>query len=212
MARVTGVTAKALTLAIAGTLLFGAGCKKDEEVVTETPAPPPLVSASAAALGANPGDVATYPTMAPQRGTRRLLQPFVARQGADATSKDIALLDTGTILTIKATQGTWMLVSWPSKAGQLSLGWVDLKLNDTRAAVVSESTVVDAGAPSDAGTKTTDAGTTVADAGTTVTDAGTTITDAGTKTTDAGTTATVADAGLSIDGGILRKKIILKKP
>lgn len=221
MVRVTGVSAKAMTLALAGMLLLSAGCKKDEETaVTDTPAPPPLPSASAATVGANAGDVASYPSMTPQRGTRRLLQPFVAYQAADAKSAEVARIEPGTVVTFKANYGAWMMVSWPKADGQLSLGWLELKVNDTRAAVVAEGTIVDAGAAStDAGTRTdagaaADAGTAAAadagtaapaDAGATVTDAGATPTDAGAKPTDAG--AKPADAGASLDGGTIRKKI-----
>ncbi|WP_437568791.1 hypothetical protein [Sorangium sp. So ce542] len=215
------------SLALAGSLLAGAGCSREE--ASTTSAAPSAVSAPPVAPAATDlvGYVATYPTMEPQPGRRRLQQQFAVYQSADAKSKELARLDSGAIVDLKASYQDWMLVAFQS-GGQPTLGWIELKVNDSRATTVTEAearaaTATPAPKTVDAGTTAggtgTDAGTTAGgDAGATgsgaSTDAGTT---AGGTGTDAGTTAG-GDAGATgsgdagaADGGT-RRKIILKRP
>lgn len=164
-----------LTLALAALLSTGAGCKKDEGSASTTDTPPPPPGGDPA----NPatGEVASYPNMVPQGGTKRLLQNFTVYQAADPSSKVLTRLSTGTFINLKGSYGNWMLIDWPSGVGQLSPGWIELRSNDSR--------VSDAEKVPDAGTKPPDAGITP---------------DAGT-TPDASTTP---DAGTKPDGGGLR--------
>ncbi|WP_437997261.1 hypothetical protein WMF26_41510 [Sorangium sp. So ce185] len=216
------------SLALAGSLLAGAGCSR-EEASTTSAATSAVASAPPVAPAATDlvGYVATYPTMEPQPGRRRLQQQFAVYQSADAKSKELARLDSGAIVDLKASYQDWMLVAFQS-GGQPTLGWIELKVNDTRA-----TTVTDAEARAATATpapKTADAGTTGGgDAGATGSganpDAGTTgggdagatgsgaNPDAGTTGGgDAGATGSGAnpDAGAA-DGGA-RRKIILKRP
>ncbi|WP_434043150.1 MULTISPECIES: hypothetical protein [Sorangium] len=213
-------TVEMWSLVLAGSLLAGAGCSREEASTTNAAAsasaPPPVAPATQDLAGY----VATYPTMEPQPGRRRLLQQFAVYQAADAKSKELARLDNGAIVDLKASYQDWMLVAFQS-GGQPTLGWIELKTNDSRATLATDAEAPpappaprtgDAGAPAatgaDAGTTGTGAG---ADAGTTGTgagaDAGTTGTGAG---ADAGTTGTGADAGAA-DAGTGRRKIELKK-
>ncbi|WP_437936147.1 hypothetical protein [Sorangium sp. So ce341] len=214
------------SLALAGSLLAGAGCSREEASTTSaatsaTASAPPVAPAATDLVGY----VATYPTMEPQPGRRRLQQQFAVYQSADAKSKELARLDSGAIVDLKASYQDWMLVAFQS-GGQPTLGWIELKVNDTRATTVTEAEAraatatpapktADGGAPTAGGTGT-DAGTTGGgDAGATgsgaTLDAGTTGGgDAGTTGGgDAGATGS-GDAGAA-DGGA-RRKIILKRP
>ena len=143
-----------LTLALAALLSTGAGCKKDEgaAATTDTPPAPPGDPANPAT-----GEVASYPNMVPQGGTKRLLQNFTVYQSADPSSKVLTRLSTGTFINLKGSYGNWMLIEWPSGVGQLSPGWIELRSNDSR--------VSDAEKLPDAGTPKPDAGTTTPDAG-----------------------------------------------
>ncbi|MCC6557300.1 MAG: hypothetical protein IT372_30485 [Polyangiaceae bacterium] len=122
-----------LTLAMAALLSLGAGCKKEEQTTTNDSAPaPPGADTPAAAV---PGDVGTCPgTMVPQGGTKRILQNFTVYQSPDPASKKLTGLATGTLINLKGSCGNWMLIEWPSGVGQLSPGWIELRLNDSRAA------------------------------------------------------------------------------
>ncbi|WP_437732282.1 hypothetical protein [Sorangium sp. So ce1335] len=217
------------SLVLAGSLLAGAGCSREEASTTSAAASataPPVAPATPDLAGY----VATYPTMEPQPGRRRLLQQFPVYQAADATSKELARLDNGAIVDLKASYQDWMLVAFQS-GGQPALGWIALKADDSRATTATDAEARpapaavartgDAGAPTGAAATGADAGTTGAgttgagagaDAGTTGAgagaDAGTTGTGAG---ADAGTTGTGADAGAA-DGGTGRRKIELKRP
>ncbi len=209
------------SLVLAGSLLAGAGCNKEGASTTSaaTSAEPPAPPAPPAAPAATDlvGYVATYPTMEPQPGRRRLLQQFAVHPSADAQSKELARLDSGALVDLKASYKDWMLVAFQS-GGQPTLGWIELKTNDSRATTATDADVpqatatpapktADAGAPT-GGATGSDAGTTGSDAG--ATGAGTTP-DAGT-TGDAGAagTTTTPDAGAA-DGGTGRRKIELKR-
>lgn len=158
-----------LILAVSGLLSLGAGCKKDETTATDTPPPPPppqSTDTTATAPGAD-GDVATCPTtMVPQSGTKRLLQGFTVFQALDVNSKVLTRLGPGTLINLKGSCSNWMLIEWPSGVGQLSLGWIELRQNDSRVTQANPAdvktavpVVVDAGAPPvDAGAPPVDAG------------------------------------------------------
>ncbi|WP_437607131.1 hypothetical protein WMF20_40715 [Sorangium sp. So ce834] len=213
------------SLVLAGSLLAGAGCSREEasttSAATSAASAPPVAPAATDLVGY----VATYPTMEPQPGRRRLAQQFAVYQSADATSKELARLDGGAVVDLKASYQDWMLVAFQS-GGQPTLGWIELKVNDSRATAVTDAEPRPAAASASAAPKTADAGAPTA--GGTGTDAGTTgsgtTPDAGATgsgtTPDAGTTAvgdagatgsgTTPDAGAA-DGGA-RRKIILKKP
>ncbi|WP_437503447.1 hypothetical protein [Sorangium sp. So ce1099] len=210
-------TVEMWSLVLAGSLLAGAGCSREEAsttsgavTATATPVAPPTPDLPA-------GYVAAYPTMEPQPGRRRLLQQFAAYEAADAKSKELARLDNGAIVDLKASYQGWMLVAFQS-GGQPTLGWIELKTNDSRATTATEADARAATAApktaGDAGTTGGDAGTTGGDAGTTGGDAGAgtgTGTDAGTTGGDAGASGAGTDAGAA-DGGTGRKKIELKRP
>ncbi|WP_438005569.1 hypothetical protein WME89_43835 [Sorangium sp. So ce321] len=216
-------TVEMWSLVLAGSLLAGAGCSREEASTTSGAVTATATPVAPATPDLTAGYVATYPTMEPQPGRRRLLQQFAAYQAADAKSKELARLDNGAIVDLKASYQDWMLVAFQS-GGQPTLGWIELKTNDSRATTATEAdaraataapkTTGDAGAPTggDAGTTGSDAGTSGtgagADAGTTGTGAGA---DAGTTGGDAGTSGAGADAGAA-DGGTGRRKIELKKP
>ncbi|AUX47119.1 uncharacterized protein SOCE26_086310 [Sorangium cellulosum] len=215
-------TVEMWSLVLAGSLFAGAGCNREEPSTNAAAADAAPVAAPATAdLPA--GYVATYPTMTPQPGSRRLQQAFPVYQSADIASKELARLDNGAIVELKASYQDWMLVAFQN-AGQPTLGWIQLKVNDPRASVATDADVrtATAGAKPATGAGTTagndaGAGTTAgndAGAGTTAgNDAGTTAgNDAGAGTTagnDAGTTAG-NDAGAG-DGGAPRPRIDLKK-
>ncbi|WP_437777547.1 hypothetical protein [Sorangium sp. So ce1097] len=227
-------TVEMWSLVLAGSLLAGAGCSREEASTTDAAASasaPPVAPATPDLAGY----VVTYPTMEPQPGRRRLLQQFAVHQAADATSKEIAKLESGASVDLKASYQDWMLVAFQS-GGQPTLGWIALKASDSRATTATEAEAPaatpaprtgDAGAPTsatgaDAGATGTGSGAGAgtgagaatgagADAGTTGTGAGA---DAGATGTgasaDAGT-GTGADAGAA-DAGTGRRKIELKKP
>ncbi|WP_437810345.1 hypothetical protein [Sorangium sp. So ce1078] len=210
------------SLALAGSLLAGAGCSREEasttNAATSAVASAPPVAPAAADLV---GYVATYPTMEPQPGRRRLLQQFAVYQSADAKSKELARLDSGAIVDLKASYQDWMLVAFQS-GGQPTLGWIELKTNDTRATTATEAearqaTATPAPKTADAGATGSDAGATGGDAGATGGDAGATgtgtTTDAGATGGDAGATGagTTTDAGAG-DAGTGRRRIPLNRP
>ncbi|XXY53821.1 hypothetical protein WME91_22050 [Sorangium sp. So ce269] len=218
-------TVEMWSLVLAGSLLAGAGCSREEASTTSGAVTATATPVAPATPDLAAGYVATYPTMEPQPGRRRLLQQFAAYQAADAKSKELARLDNGAIVDLKASYQDWMLVAFQS-GGQPTLGWIELKTNDSRATTATEA---DARAATAAAPKTTgDAGTTGSDAGTTGGDAGAPGTGAGTDAgasgtgtgTDAGATGTGTgtDAGAAgtdagaADGGTGRKKIELKRP
>ncbi|MBI4700230.1 MAG: hypothetical protein HY744_03520 [Deltaproteobacteria bacterium] len=154
----------------AAPLVAAAGCKllkKGEETkpataapATAVPPPPPPTTTAAA----SEGDVKTdYPNMIPQRETVRLLRNFTVYAAADPNSRKITGLAVGTLVNLKASYGgEWMLIDWPSGVGQLSPGWIQVRLVDNRVQKVetpvdagvadAAAPVVDAGAPVDAGT------------------------------------------------------------
>lgn len=206
------------SLVLAGSLLAGVGCSREEASTTDAAAPasaPPVAPATPDLAGY----VATYPTMEPQPGRRRLLQQFAVHQAADATSKEIAKLESGAIVDLKASYQDWMLVAFQS-GDQPTLGWISLKASDSRATTATEAETPaatpaprtgDAGAPSGVAATGTGAGAgsgAGADAGTTGTGAGA---DAGATTGTGAGTGTGADAGAA-DAGTGRRKIELKKP
>ncbi|WP_437925853.1 hypothetical protein WMF37_43455 [Sorangium sp. So ce291] len=216
-------TVEMWSLVLAGSLLAGAGCSREEASTTNGAVTATATPVAPATPDLTAGYVATYPTMDPQPGRRRLLQQFAAYQAADAKSKELARLDNGAIVDLKASYQDWMLVAFQS-GGQPTLGWIELKTNDSRATTATEAdaraataapkTTGDAGAPTggdagttggDAGASGTGAGT---DAGASGTDAGA---DAGTTGSDAGASGAGADAGAA-DGGTGRRKIELKRP
>ncbi|WP_437304977.1 hypothetical protein [Sorangium sp. So ce388] len=222
-------TVEMWSLVLAGSLLAGAGCSREEASTTNGAVTATATPVAPATPDLTVGYVATYPPMEPQPGRRRLLQQFAAYQAADAKSKELARLDNGAIVDLKASYQDWMLVAFQS-GGQPTLGWIELKANDSRATTATEAdaraataapkTTGDAGAPTggDAGTTGGDAGASSTGAGTDAGASGTgTGTDAGASGTgtgtDAGATGTGAgaDAGAA-DGGTGRKKIELKKP
>ena len=179
-----------LTLVVASALGFGTGCSlfggnKEEGSATTgaAQAEPPPADTGAAAPPATGDEVASYPNMVPQGGTKKTLQSFKVYQAADPSSKLLTNVGPNTLINLKGSYGNWMLIEWPCGVGKLCPGWIELRINDTR--------VTDEKAPPDAGTTPPpDAGTTV-DAGTTPPDAGATPEDAGTAPADAGAT----DAG-----------------
>ncbi|XXX75030.1 hypothetical protein WMF30_45990 [Sorangium sp. So ce134] len=212
------------SLALAGSLLAGAGCNREEpsttNAATSAASAPPVAPAAADLVGY----VATYPTMEPQPGRRRLQQQFAAYQSADAKSKELARLESGAIVDLKASYQGWMLVAFQS-GGQPTLGWIELKVDDSRATAVTDAEARQAAATpapkaADAGAAGAATGATGGDAGTTGGDAGAagsgTTPDAGATsgaTPDAGATGsgTTPDAGAA-DAGTGRRKIELKKP
>lgn len=146
-----------LTLMVAGTLLV-AGCSKKEETTSQDTPPPPPAAEPAAADNPAAGGVAQYDDMVPQGGTKRTLQNFTVFQAADPGSTVLTRLAPGTLINLKGSHGNWMLIEWPSGVGQLSLGWIELRANDSR---VAEAT------PAPATTTTTSAATTASAAPTT---------------------------------------------
>lgn len=179
-----------LCLATAGMLSLGAGCKKDETATTDDAGapPPPVDTSSAAAPPTTTGDeVATYPDMTPERGTKKTLQTFYVYQAADPNSKRLTTLGPNTFIDLKGRRGNWMLIDWPCGVAKLCPGWIELRVNDTR---VTEAEKPDAGTTTDAG----------ADSGTS-TDAGA---DSGTKTDGGTTTDAGADSGTKPDAGRIR--------
>ncbi|WP_437754120.1 hypothetical protein [Sorangium sp. So ce1389] len=216
-------TVEMWSLVLAGSLLAGAGCSREEASTTNGAVTATATPVAPATPDLTAGYVATYPTMEPQPGRRRLLQQFAAYQTADAKSKELARLDNGAIVDLKASYQDWMLVAFQS-GGQPTLGWIELKVNDSRATTATEAdaraataapkTTGDAGAPPGGDAGATGTGTDAGAAGT-GTDAGATGTgtDAGATGTgtDAGAAGTGTDAGAA-DGGTGRRKIELKRP
>ncbi|WP_437673323.1 hypothetical protein [Sorangium sp. So ce131] len=220
-------TVEMWSLVLAGSLFAGAGCNREEPSTTNGAAADAAPTAAPATADLPAGYVATYPTMTPQPGSRRLLQAFPVYQSADITSKELARLDNGAIVELKASHQDWMLVAFQN-AGQPTLGWIQLKVNDTRASVATDADVRSAaGAAKPAAGAGTGAGTAAGgdagaaaggDAGAGTAAGG----DAGAGTAaggDAGTaaggdagagTAAGGDAGAA-DGGAARPRIDLKK-
>ncbi|KYF90470.1 hypothetical protein BE17_41825, partial [Sorangium cellulosum] len=149
-------TVEMWSLVLAGSLLAGAGCSREEASTTNGAVTATATPVAPATPDLTAGYVATYPTMEPQPGRRRLLQQFAAYQAADAKSKELARLDNGAIVDLKASYQDWMLVAFQS-GGQPTLGWIELKANDSRATTATEAearaataapkTTGDAGAP-----------------------------------------------------------------
>ncbi|XYH96082.1 hypothetical protein ACMHYB_51210 [Sorangium sp. So ce1128] len=208
-------TVEMWSLVLAGSLLAGAGCNREEASTTNGAVTATATPVAPATPDLTAGYVATYPTMEPQPGRRRLLQQFAAYQAADAKSKELARLDNGAIVDLKASYQDWMLVAFQS-GGQPTLGWIELKTNDSRATTATEADARQATAApkaADAGA-TTGGSTTGGDAG--AADGGTG-TDAGAADGGTGTDAGAADGGTgtdagAADGGTGRRKIELKRP
>lgn len=119
-------------------LLIAAGCPEKDDPpprpVAPVAAPPPRPTAPVASVAvpapsasADTSAVASYPDQVPMgHATIELLQPFTVHQAADHTSPEIAQVGRGTLINVKATHSSWMLIEYPSGVGQLSPGWVDL--------------------------------------------------------------------------------------
>jgi hypothetical protein len=131
---------------VAAACLLAVGCgKKADDSSTDAGS----AAASAAPAGAQ-NEVATFADMIPQSGTRRVLQPLTVRQAPDPNAAVLTRLSVGQLVDLKGSRGAWMMVMWPSGVGQLSPGWVDLSINDPRAANVER----DAGATPSASAST----------------------------------------------------------
>lgn len=162
--------------------------EEEEDDKSSTSASSSTASASSASgsssTGAAEGDVVTYPDQVPQSGSYVLRKSFVVYQAADLNSKELGRLAAKTIINLKATYSNWMLVDWPSGIGELSPGWIQVRLNDPNLQVSKD--------PPDAGTKPDAAADAAADSGRT-------------PLPDGGT----GDAGILGDGGRLRIPIRL---
>lgn len=127
----------------------------------------PEASASATPSATPPpatDDVKHYPEEIPASGTFVTKKSFTVYDAADLNSKELGHLAPGTLINLKATYSNWMLVEWPSGIGELSPGWIPVKVHDTTIQETKEK--IDAGKPVDAGAPTVDAGKPVVDAGT----------------------------------------------
>lgn len=165
-----------------GLTMATAACnkKKDKEETEETTPPPePEPSAEPTATAAPTGlgkfNVKTYPNQMSAGGTYRLLKDFFVYDEADTNSKRIGGVGRGTIITLRASLGQWLLIDWPSGPGEMSPGWIQVAMRgNSPDPTLAEQTdeKPDAGVAVDAGV---DAG--VVDAG--VVDAGPTKTDGG---------------------------------
>lgn len=96
-------------------------------------------------------EVKTYPNQIPASGTYVLLKSFSVYQAADIESKKLGGVGRGTIVTLKATLGEWLLVKWPSGPGEMKPGWIKVRTSQTN--YIKPSTE-----PPDAGTPVVDAG------------------------------------------------------
>lgn len=112
-------------------------------------------------------DVKHYPEEVPAGGTFVTKKAFTVYQAADTSSKELGHLGPGTLINLKSTYMNWMLVEWPSGVGELSPGWLEVKVHDTT--IQQTQTPVDAGVdaakPVDAATPVVDAGKAPVDAG-----------------------------------------------
>ena len=120
---------------------IGAACgkKADDEAADAGDAGAPV-----AVVDAGTGsEIASYPNQIPQSGTKLTKVPFVIRQAADPNAAIIARIGPNTLINLKASFSSWMLIEYPSGVGQLSPGWIDLDLKDR--VKVADSVPVDAG-------------------------------------------------------------------
>lgn len=135
-------------LVLVAALALGAcGKKAGDSGGSETsgatpPTPPP---------GGATGEVQRYPDEVPFGGTRRTLVSFTIYQQAAEGSTVLSRVGPGTLINLKASHSSWMLIEYPSGVGQLSLGWINLDRHDS--SKVQDVNTVDAGTPvPDAGT------------------------------------------------------------
>ena len=106
------------------------GCNKKEEETEEEPEPeeePEEEPAEEPAEDDSLGEVKTYPDMTKAGGTFRLLRQFNVHAEADAGSKKLTRLASGTLVDFKNFYRDWILVMWPSGPGELSPGWIQTK-------------------------------------------------------------------------------------
>ncbi len=133
--RIVGI----LTVLFAGISFCMSGCdkSKDTEETEETapepaPAPEPEpepapADTSSAAPAAGDDEVTRYPEMTKMGGTRRLLKSVNVHQAADLDSKKLTGLARNTLVDLKGSYGSWVLVDWPSGPGTLSPGWIHIR-------------------------------------------------------------------------------------
>ena len=107
------------------------GCNKKEEETEEEAKPEPEEEPEeevAEAPAEDSGEVKTdYEGMTPAGGTFRLLRQFNVHAEADASSKKLTRLASGTLVNFKNFYRDWILVEWPSGPGELSPGWIQTK-------------------------------------------------------------------------------------
>lgn len=161
--------------------------EEDDKTSTTSASSSASSADSSSATGVSEDDVVTYPDQVPQSGSYVLRKSFVVYRAADLNSKELGRLAQNTIINLKATYSNWMLVEWPSGIGELSPGWIQVRMHDPNLQETKD--------PPDAGTKPPDATIDAAPV-----DAGRpTLPDAGIK----------IDAGRGNDGGF---KIPIKIP
>jgi hypothetical protein len=90
------------------------------------PSAEPSASADASAEPPAEDEVTRYPDEQPASGSYYTKKGFTVYKAADEKSKELGKLGTGTLITLEASRGNWLLVKWPSGIGELSLGWIQV--------------------------------------------------------------------------------------
>jgi hypothetical protein len=141
---------------VAVALVLGGCGKKDDNAggtpsatASAAPAPPPTATAAASATAAptdsaaapapsgsaaagDADDVASYPDEVPQSGTFEVLKEFIVHKGADDATPILTHVGKGTLINLKSSHAGWMKIEYPSGKDELSLGWIQVKVGDSR--------------------------------------------------------------------------------
>jgi hypothetical protein len=129
-------------LILVAAFAIGAACGKkadDEAAADAGDAAAPVAEVDAGATS----EIASYPTQIPQSGTKLTKVPFTIHKAADASSPVVARVGPNTLINLKASFSSWMLIEYPSGVGQLSPGWINLDIKDRTK--VADSAPIDAG-------------------------------------------------------------------
>ena len=136
---------------------LGAACGKKADDDAAADAGDAGAAPVVATDGGSAGGVASYPNQVPQSGTKLTKVPFTIHQAADGNSPIVARIGPNTLINLKASFSSWMLIEYPSGVGQLSPGWINLDIKDR--------VKVDDAPPPDAGAKDAAAEAAAPDAG-----------------------------------------------
>ena len=121
-----GATTAAASAAAAPTATATAAATAAPTASAAAPAP------SGSAAAGESDDVASYPDEVVQSGTFEVLKEFIVHKGADDATPILTHIGRGTLINLKSSHAGWMKIEYPSGKDELSLGWIQVKVGDSR--------------------------------------------------------------------------------